>query len=893
MGPTKISPSPIMASLNPAAVQTWLEGRTEIDEFICPQKTLADVSFFSEKTSRHTPFAWVYLNTPPNENRITYGSTLTFPLNKIGDAIGPVFLYMKISAFKYGPILDTGVVRAVPVTSLPDTPVGDHLGGLSRLDLLPVLVDYVGFAVLNTCEFYSGTNRIDITGGDYTFLNQDMGIQQDKCWTYTLPSNQGGADNVGSSGDQDIYVPLDLFWTRDIKSSLRHRALQYSDSTIKATLNPIPIRADAQSFVPPNIDAATEQLYASVNGVDVLPEDMYNRYAELRASRAPLDVTFETVVTNITSQLAASYVPSVSLEFSASGGNLLTTQDTAVSDNCIKLVRRDTYQFHIAQLTAIKFPCLTAQGSDPAFVWDYAAAAAHTTFTPAGTYTNAGAAPSASSLRLYGNLDGTGFQTCTVSIAYQSPSVFRLTSVINQDASTHIVQDVRMAALSGSSLFDACPATPMSPVVPGSMFFRIDPAILGSLQTGDAWSFVLANQPLPLTFQISCQPWGAAIPSDFFEVDNASHTAIFEYSDSLSTAYTGSQLQLDSKTPSSIRGIALPAWLTSLDNGNILYYSTGPKTPAVIRNALAGTIVGVPSDGLNFDYLQYDPGANVDVFSAGALHATGPNGLFHPFFPNKAQRPPVNNLPRGFARLPVYMYNLTNDPVYNTAVYTPLQNEDGIIKFGNADEDNGGALLSCSLTTTQFYLGDWERVEMGKLDYQQLISYTVDQQVSLPLGDPSGRRIKIEFGGPCKEIVFFFRPTAHRLDGPENQRYWDWGVGPLNNLKDFFSSCQLLINGQPLYPGTHGQPPMFFKHTIPCMNHVSVPRQNCYTMSFAWFPDMVAPSGSFNLSSVQTVELVFDYPGGSLQVDGQLSIMGRMMNIYSVQHGMPTAAFLF
>lgn len=881
-----------MASLNPAAVQTWLEGRTEIDEFICPQKTLPDVSFFSEKTDRHTPFAWVYLNTPPNENRITYGSTLTFPLNKIGDAIGPVFLYMKISAFKFGPILDSGVVRAVRVTSLPTTP-GATLGGLSQLDLLPTLVDYVGFAVLNTCEFYSGTNRIDITSGDYTFLNQDMGVQQDKCWTYTLPSNQGGADNVGSAGDQDVYVPLDLFWTRDIKSSLRHRSLQYSDSSIKVTLNPIPIRADAQNFVPPNFDQASQQLYTAVNGPDILPEDMYRRYAELRSNRAPLDVTFDVVVTNTRSQLDAGYVPAVSLKFTATGGDLLTTLDTMVSDNCIKLVRRDTYQFHLSQLTALSFPCLTAS-SHQGFVWDYTNAASLVTFTPAGSYTNASPAttPSASSLRLYGDLAGTSFQTAAVSIIYQSPSVFRLTAVFDGDASTHIVQDVRMAPTTGSATFDACPATGMSPVVPGSMSFRIDPSVLGTLASGDSWSFNLANLPLPLSFVISCQPWGAAVPADFFEVDQASRTAIFEYSDQLSGAYTTSPLQLDSRAPSSIKGIALPSWLTSLDNGNILYYSTGPNTPAVIRNALAGTIVGVPSDGLNFDYLAYDPGANVDVFSGGALHATGPDGLFHPFFPSMARRPAINSLPQGFATLPVYMYEVSNDPVYNSAVYTPLQNDNGIIKFGNADLDNGGALVSCQLVTTQFHLGEWE-VEMGKLDYQQLISYTDDQQVSLPLGDPSGRRIQVQFGGPCKEIVFFFRPTTHRLDGPENQRYWDWGTGPLNNLKDFFSGCQLLVNGQALFPGTQGQPPMFFKHTIPCMNHVSVPRQNCYTISFAWFPDMLAPSGSFNLSAVQTVELVFTYPGGSLQTDGQLTIMGRMMNVYSVQHGMATAAFLY
>lgn len=881
-----------MATLNPAAVQTWLEGRTEIDEFICPAKSLPDVSFFSDKTDRHTPFAWVYLDTPPKENRVNYNSTLTFPISKIGDLIGPVFLYMKISAFKFGPVLDSGVVRAVRVASLPDAPSADSLGGLSQLDLLPTLVDYVGFAVMNTVEFYSGTNQIDITSGDYTYLNQDMGVQQDKSWTYTLPSNQGGADNVGSSEDQDIYVPLDLFWTRDIKTSLRHRALQYSDSSIKVSLNSIPIRADALNFTPQNSDAQTTSLYIALHGPDVLPEDMYQRYAEFRSNRAPLDISFSALVTNTDAELGASFVPAVSLQFTASGGNLLTTQDASVSDNCIKLVRRDTYQFHTSLLSTLVFPNLTSQSGN-AFIWDYAAASNFVTFSPAGSYAGAvsGSTPSASSLRLYGNLKGTTFGTAAVSVTYQGPSVFQLTAVFDGNAATHIVEDVRMAATSGSATFDACPATPMQPVVPGTMNFRIDPSVLGSLNQGDSWSFTLTNAVVPLEFVISCQPWGGSVPGDFFELD-PSGTAIFEYSDQLSSAYNAQSLPLDSKQPAQIKGTALPNWITSLDNGNILYYSTGPATPAVIRNALGGTIIGVPADGLNFDYLLYDPGANVDVFSGGALHATGADGLFHPFFPDKAQQPAIATLPSGHTTLPVYMYEISNDPVYNSAIYTPLQDENGIVKFGNVDQDNGGALAKCSLVSTQFYLGEWERVEMGKLDYQQLISYTADQQVALSAGDPSGRRIKIEFGGPCKEIVFFFRPNTHRLDGSENQRYWDWGTGPLNNLQDFFSGCQLLVNGQALFTNSQGHPPMFFRHTVPCMNHVSVPRQQCYTIAFAWFPDMLSPSGSFNLSSVQTVELVFTYPGGALQLDGQLSIMGRMMNVYSVQHGMATAAFL-
>lgn len=882
-----------MASINPAPLQTWLEGKTEIDEFICPTRSIPDVSFFTEKTESHTPFAWNYVEVPPNESRVGYNNTVTFPVGKIGDVIGPVFLYMRISKFTFGPLLDSGVVRAVRASALPDAPAGESLSGLSKLDLLPTLVDYAGFALLSSAEFYAGTNQIDITSGDYTFLNQDMGTNQDKSWVYTLPSNQGGADNVATAGDQDLYVPLDLFWTRDIRSSLRHRALQYSDATIRITLNSIPIRADALAFAQPNNDAVAQELYASINGLDILPEDMYRRYSELRADRAPITISFATAVRNAPSQLDAGFVPFVSLQFTASGGNVLTTEDAATSDNCVKLVRRTTYQFQTSGLEALRYPAFASSTSDIAFIWDYANTLAFITYTTARSAPSGSAvAASASSLRLYGSLEGTSFSRAAITITFQGPSVFRIGGVFDGDQTTHIVQDVRMGATTSSYTFDGCPPIPLAPVLPGSMFFRIDPAVLDTLTPGDSWAFSLQNAVVPLDFVISTQPWGDAVPADFFEHDPSTSTAIFDYTDQLSSAYTTSTLTLDAKTPAQVRGTALPNWLTVLDNGNVLYYHTGPNTPSPIRNALAGMILGVPSDGLNFDYLKYDPGSNVDTFTGGELLGTGVNGLFHPFFPAKSQRPPLNSLPQGFTTLPVYIYEITNDPIYNSPVYTPLLNDDGIIRFGDSSIETGGQLQKCSLVSTTFMLGEWEKREMGKLDYQQLISYTVDQQVSLSKGDHSGRRIKIEFGGPCKEIVFFFRPLTHQLDGSENQRYWDWGTGPQNDLRDFFSTCQLLVNGQPLFPSNPPPPPMFFKHTVPCMNHVSVPRQTCYTIAFAWFPDMISPSGSFNLSAVQTVELVFTYPGGQLQTDGMLSIMGRMINVYSVQHGSATNAFL-
>ena len=879
-----------MASINPAPAITWLEAKTDIDELLTPSTVLPDVSFFQSKTETHTPFSWTYLDSPARESTVGYGQQLTFPLSKIGDLTGPIFLYLKVAPLLYGPVLDAGVTRALAASQLPATPT-PSLGGLSQLDLLPTFIDFMGFALTDVVEFWVLGNKIDATSGDYTFLNQDQGVDENTSWVYTLPSNQGGTQNVGTLNSQDLYVPLDLWWTRDIRTSLRHNALMYSDGVLKIALNRAPIRADALSFQNETLDPTGHKLYAATNGQDVLPEQMYQRYVELRVGAAPARITVAVQQTNPGDALTAGYVPALALQFQTGGSaDVLTTVDTALGDNVLKFTRRNTFALYYSQLASVSFPALTDSAGDLCFVWDYLHTAPLVTFSPATGSSRPGTGtPTASSLRLYGSFAG-AWTVAALTIQAQGSSVFTVSAIFDGDPTSHVSQNIVMAAPVGTATFDGCPATPLAPVILGGFFFRIDPAVLAALLPGDTWSCSVTMGTLPLDLVLSDQPWGASLPAAFTENDAASRTVMFEYSDALVAGAQG--LTLDSKTPAQIRGGSLPNWLDALDNGNVLYYHTGPATPAAVRGALAGMIIGVPSDGLSFDYQLYDPGVNVDVVSGGYLRATGPDGLFHPFFPDKAGRPALGVLPRGYSELPVYVYNVTNDPVYNTPVYTPVLDDQGIERFGGTGAAYGGTLDKVSLISTQFFLGTWEKQQMARPSFQQLMNYTESQKVFLKAGDPSGRRIKIQFGGPCKEIVFFFRPTTHELGGAESQRYWDWSIGATSDAAtDFFATCQVLVNGQPLFPSNPAPPPMFFRHTVPCMNHASVPRQSVYTIPFAWCPDKLSPSGSFNLSAVQTVELLFEYPGGKLPVQGTLNIMGRLINVFSINAGAAVQAF--
>ena len=188
-----------MASINPAPVQAWLEGRTEIDEFISHQKTRRNASLHGEDRAPPRAFAWVYLDTPPTRSRIDYGSALTFPISKIGDVMGPVFLSL-ISAFKFVPVLDTGWCARCAWPPCPTPPPG-RPWRLSE-----------GWTCCRRWWTTWGRGprgrRVLLGHEPHRHHQRRLHLPQpghggaaDKSWTYTLPSNQGGADNNTTSNN--------------------------------------------------------------------------------------------------------------------------------------------------------------------------------------------------------------------------------------------------------------------------------------------------------------------------------------------------------------------------------------------------------------------------------------------------------------------------------------------------------------------------------------------------------------------------------------------------------------------------------------------------------------------------------------------------------------------
>ena len=211
----------------------------------------------------------------------------------------------------------------------------------------------------------------------------------------------------------------------------------------------------------------------------------------------------------------------------------------------------------------------------------------------------------------------------------------------------------------------------------------------------------------------------------YFEAPPGGNSVMFTYSGNLQTSDT--RLNLTSLSNSNLKGFILPTWMSALDNGNALYYSTGQSTPLALQPTLGGVVAGVFSDGLNFDYLLADPGQRVDGVAAGANVATDVSGLFAPLFPGKLGMPSVGNFPQGHNTLPVYCYRVLDDSTYHEAVYQLVSQGNTLMRYNGPNTDVGGTITKVSLLTNNIFLDDVHSREVSGGMHKKLYTQTQQQ----------------------------------------------------------------------------------------------------------------------------------------------------------------------
>lgn len=882
-----------MSGFSLGLASTWLSGEqgAPVSDYLCspPEATL-----FANPHPRVTPFSFVYTELVPVENNVDYGGTATFKLDKAGDLLCHCYVTINTSPLNYMPIRDESITRACFLADLPPQPVENSLGGLSVLDTQATWVDYMAYAMLDSAQFGNvGVQPIETVTGDYLFMLNDFARRQDQNFASTLPDNEGGSNNLGN-GSQTLYVPLLFSFAKKFQDSFPIGAAHQSTQQIKLKLGPAPFRGDSTAFQAPDYDKVTCQEYAAANGADILPHQMYERYAELRAGALGGSVTVSVALSNSAARTQGDFLPIFTLSFATPDTSPFVTSSNAAYANVIKLVRRRTYQFDVSAMQSVSEPAFVqANSTSEVFIWDYANTGSQVQLTLANASTRTGPSqPTAGSLRVYGQLES-GAADINVSIQYAGMQAFQVTTQSTAAGAGLAATVVEQMPANAAQSWAGAGLVPVR-AAPGTLGFRIDPYVQGELQTGDTWTFTIGRRALPLTLALSDQPWGATLPSDYYEAPAGTSSVMFTYSGALCD--DDARLNLDSKAAGSLSGFQFPSWVATLDNGNILYYHTGSATPAVARTALAGTVVGVFSDNLNWDYLRADPGQRVDAMSSAtgnSLVATDATGLFYPLFAGMLGRPAVGSFPQGIANLPVYCYRVVDDPVYHEAVYQPVVVGQSLQRYAGPTSDIGGELTKVALLTNKIFLGDQEGLDTRSKNYQKLYTDLQTQSFRLVAGSTGPVRLRLDLAGPVKALTFFFRPDDYdlRQGGTHSEQYWNWQLTDPNKDQDLFSTATIVLNNQPLYQPA--QPPIFFKHLMPTQYRTSTPRQRVYLCPFSANPDCDGPMGFINMSLYSSVELVLEFSNGNVLADtGTLWVYSEAWNVYSIRSGVLNKVFV-
>lgn len=133
------------------------------------------------------------------------------------------------------------------------------------------------------------------------------------------------------------------------------------------------------------------------------------------------------------------------------------------------------------------------------------------------------------------------------------------------------------------------------------------------------------------------------------------------------------------------------------------------------------------------------------------------------------------------------------------------------------------------------------------------------------------------FSNPIKEVVWFTRRSDVR-------RYNTWSnftaTVAENSMAPILSTAKLMWNGLERF---EEKPATYFNLIQPWQHHTASPREGVYAYSFAIFPEKHQPSGSFNASMVNKVQMYATTTDASLEVD--FTIFGLYYNIFRVMGG--------
>lgn len=186
-------------------------------------------------------------------------------------------------------------------------------------------------------------------------------------------------------------------------------------------------------------------------------------------------------------------------------------------------------------------------------------------------------------------------------------------------------------------------------------------------------------------------------------------------------------------------------------------------------------------------------------------------------------------------------------------------------------------ITNASLIVDYIYLDTDERREFA----QSSIEYLIEQLQFSGEEEYSNKEIrtKLAFNHPCKEIIWVMHSNSREL-AKEWSDYSKDGDGAQTLVE-----ASLLLNGHERIPKMRGE---YFNLVQPYQNHTAVPSSGIYVYSFALKPEESQPSGSINMSRIDTASLLLTT---DISEKYKLRVYAVNYNILRITSGMGGLAF--
>ena len=193
----------------------------------------------------------------------------------------------------------------------------------------------------------------------------------------------------------------------------------------------------------------------------------------------------------------------------------------------------------------------------------------------------------------------------------------------------------------------------------------------------------------------------------------------------------------------------------------------------------------------------------------------------------------------------------------------------GVKQSDRTDEQISGN-FDASLWVDYVYLDTDERRKFAQSSHEYLI-----EQLQFTGNEAASSKIKLNFNHPVKELVWVARRSS-----PTNWNDYDDG-----NSANLVKTAKLTLNGNDRFAQRDGD---YFNLVQPFQHHENVPSNvgiNVY--SFALKPEEHQPSGTLNMSRIDTATLDLTYGSGADNV----SIYAVNYNVLRILSGMGGIAY--